>query len=302
MKSRAKRLGLNSLTFPRRMYLFAAPALALFLVFWVFPLIQMFFYSFTNFNGINFNYDFVGLKNFVNIFKDGTLGNSIRNTLVYTIVMVGASNLLGLAIALALNSNIRLKTLFRTCCYIPALFSAIVVGFIWSYVYMPRSGLLVSLITLVGGDASKLNILGNHKVALYGIALVEVWKGFGSTMIIYLAGLQTLDENLLEAARIDGCNEWQLMRLVKLPLISATITINVILSAIGGLKAFDYAFIMTSGGPGKATNTLMFNVYRIAFNEQLMGKASALSVISFFCIIIVTVLMLYVMNKREVEL
>lgn len=154
----------------------------------------------------------------------------------------------------------------------------------------------------MGLDGSSFNVLGNYKTALYAIALVEVWKGFGATMIIYLAGLQTVDDSLLEAGRIDGCSQWQLIRKIKLPLISATVTINVILAVIGGLKAFDYSFIMTNGGPGKSTNTLMFSIYRIAFNDQMMGKASAFSVVAFAVIILITVFMLFYMNKREVEL
>ena len=136
---------------------------------------------------------------------------------------------------------------------------------------------------------------------MFAIALVEVWKGFGTTMIIYLAGLQTVDESVLEAGRIDGCNEWQLTRLVKLPMISSTITINVVLSVINGLKAFDYSFIMTNGGPGKSTKTLMFQIYEIAFTDQKMGRASAFSVVSFAVIIAITIVMLIFMNKREVE-
>ena len=228
--------------------------------------------------------------------------NSIRNTLIYTVLIVLGTNLLGLVIAMALNVRLKGKTFFRTCSYIPALFSAIVVGFIWSYVYMPDTGMVSSLMILIGLDDSKFNILGNFKTALYGIAMVEIWKSFGTTMIIYLAGLQTVDESLLEAGRIDGCTEWQLVRRVKLPLISSTVTINVILSVIAGLKAFDYAFIMTNGGPGKATNTLMFTIYKIAFTDQMMGKASAFSVVSFLVIILITIFMLIFMNKREVEL
>ncbi len=291
-----------SLVFPNRMYLFVVPALALFLTFWVIPVFQLFYYSVTNFNGIDYHYKFVGLQNYVTLFKEGTLVNSIKNTLVYAIIIVAGSNLLGLALALALNVKTRGKGLFRTAAYIPALFSAIVTGFIWSYVYMPESGMIATLMNLVGLEGSTFNVLGNFKTALFAIAAVEMWKGFGSTMIIYLAGLQTIDDSLIEAGKIDGCTEWQLIRNVKLPLISATVTINVILSVIGGLKAFDYAFLMTNGGPGKSTNTLMFTIYRIAFNDQMMGKASAFSVVAFIVIILITIFMLIFMNKREVEL
>lgn len=292
----------TSLVFPNRMYAFVIPALALFLVFWIFPVLQLFYYSVTDFNGMNYDYNFVGFKNYAMLFKNGSMLNAIKNTFIYAIVVVIGNNLLGLSMAIALNVKIKGKTFFRTCAYIPALFSAIVVGFIWSYVYMPDSGMIASLLNLLGLDGSNFNVLGNYKTALYGIAFVEIWKGFGSTMIIYLAGLQTVDESLLEAGRIDGCNEWQLTRRIKLPLISATITINMILSIIGGLKSFDYAFIMTNGGPGKATNTLMYSIYKIAFNDQMMGKASAFSVVAFIVIILITICALAYMNKREVEL
>lgn len=292
----------KTLVFPNRMYLFVIPALILFLIFWIVPVLQLFYYSMTNFNGINYDYDYVGFKNYLTLLKDGSMINAIKNTLIYAVVVVVLNNILGLVIAMALNVKLRGKAFFRTVSYVPALFSAIVVGFIWSYVYMPESGMIASIMTAMGLDGSSFNVLGNYKTALYAIALVEVWKGFGATMIIYLAGLQTVDDSLIEAGKIDGCSQWQLIRKIKLPLISATVTINVILAVIGGLKAFDYSFIMTNGGPGKSTNTLMFSIYRIAFNDQMMGKASAFSVVAFAVIILITVFMLFYMNKREVEL
>lgn len=302
-KTKTKRKGANtSLVFNNRMYFFLIPALAFFLILWIYPVLQLFYYSITDFNGVNYDYDFVGLKNYVKVLSNGTLVNSMKNTLIYAVVSVVLSNILGLGIAMILNTKIRLKGLFRTCAYFPALFSAIVVGFIWSYVYMPSSGMIASLINLLGGSGAAFNPLGNYKTALIAICLVEVWKGFGTTMIIYLAGLQTVDESLLEAGRIDGCTEWQLFRKIKLPLISSTVTINVILSVIAGLKAFDYSFIMTNGGPGKSTKTLMFQVYETAFTDQKMGRASAFSVLAFAFIILITVIMLAYMNKREVEL
>lgn len=299
MKKKKKNI---SLVFPDRMYLFAVPALILFGIFWVLPALQLFYYSITDFNGVNYNYNFVGLKNYRTLFREGSLINSTRNTLIYTFVTVMLGNVFGLSVAMALNVRIRGKGLYRTAAYIPALFSAIVVGFIWSYVYMPGSGMIASVMNLIGLDGKQFNVLGNFRTALFAIAIVEVWKTFGSTMIIYLAGLQTVDRGLLEAGKIDGCSEWQLIRRIKLPLIYSSITINVILSIISGLKAFDYAFIMTNGGPGKSTNTLMFTIFKIGFTDQMMGKASAFSVAAFFVIILITVGLLFFMNKREVEL
>ncbi|WP_070000407.1 carbohydrate ABC transporter permease [Cellulosilyticum sp. I15G10I2] len=292
----------KSLIMPKKMYWFVVPALILFLTFWIIPIFSLFRYSITNFNGINPNYDIVGLKNFETLYKQGILFNSIKNTLIYAAILVVFGNVTALTLAMALNVKLKGKSFYRSAIYIPTLFSAIVVGFIWSYVYMPDKGMISSMMHVIGLDGSKLNILGNFKTALYGISVVDIWKNVGSTMIIYLAGLQMVDESLLEAGKIDGCNEWQLIRLVKLPLISASITINVVLGVINGLKAFDYAFIMTNGGPGTSTNTLMFTIYKIAFTEQQFGKASAFSVAAFLVIIVITVAMLIFMNKKEVEL
>lgn len=287
---------------PKKMFWFSTPAFLMYSIFWVLPVFQLLRYSFTNFNGVNQNYDFVGLKNYLALIKDGTLQAVLPNTLIYTAVLVIFSNLLALALALLLNSKIRGKGFYRTAAYIPTLFSAIVIGFIWTYVYMPSDGLVASLMNTVGLDGGSFNILASFKTALYAIVIVDIWKHIGTTMIIYLAGLQTIDNSLIEAAQIDGCGGWQMIRLIKIPLISATLTINVVLSVINGLKAYDYAFIMTNGGPGKSTNTLMFAIYKLAFNEQMMGKSAALSMIAFVLVITITITMLIFMNKREVEL
>lgn len=291
-----------SLTMPKTMYWFCVPAFVMYFVFWVLPVFQLFRYSFTNFNGVNQDYKFVGMKNYLSLIKDGTLNAVLPNTLIYTVVLVVFSNIIALGLALLLNSEIRGKGFYRTAAYIPTLFSAIVIGFIWTYVYMPGDGLIASLMNLAGMDGASFNILAGFKTALYAIIGVDIWKHVGTTMIIFLAGLQTIDTSLVEAAQMDGCNGWQMIRNIKLPLISATITINVVLSVINGLKAYDYVFIMTNGGPGKSTNTLMYAIYKLAFNEQMMGKSAALSMIAFVLIIAITISMLIFMNKREVEL
>jgi ABC-type sugar transport system permease subunit len=198
--------------------------------------------------------------------------------------------------------KIRGKGFYRSVAYIPTLFSAIVVGFIWSYVYMPDSGLIASLFKMIGLNADNLNLLGNSSSALYSIVAVDIWKNIGTTTIIYLAGLQTIPNELIEAGKIDGCNAWQLTRLVRIPLLAASITINVALSIINGLKAFDYPFIMTNGGPGKATNTLIYSLYRLAFTEQQFGKASALGVVAFMIIVAITAVCVIQMNKKEVSI
>ncbi|MEK4909205.1 sugar ABC transporter permease [Niallia sp. FSL R7-0648] len=292
----------QSLVMNNRLFIFVIPALLIFAVFWIWPFLKLFTFSVTDFNGFNMNYNNVGFDNFKSIIESGTLTNSIKNTLIYTVLLVIVGNILALILAMALNTKIKGMGFYRSAAYIPALFSAIVIGFIWSYVYMPQSGMIPSVMNLIGIDASTFNILGDYQNALYGITVVDIWKNIGQTMIIYLAGLQTIDDSLLESASMDGCNELQLIRYVKIPLLAPAITINIVLSVINGLKAFDYPFIMTNGGPGESTNTLMFSIYKMAFTEQQFGKAAAFSVVSFIVIIIITALLLIIMNKKESEM
>ncbi|WP_252132747.1 carbohydrate ABC transporter permease [Clostridium caldaquaticum] len=291
----------NSLIMNKKLYLFVIPALIMYLLFWIFPIFKIFQYSVTDYNGFAQNYNYIGLKNYSELAKEGVLVNSISNTLIYTVLVVFLGNVISLILALILNMKIRGKGFYRSAAYIPTLFSAIVVGFIWSYVYMPDSGLIASLFKSLGINTDNLNFLGKPSSALYSIVVVDIWKNIGTTTIIYLAGLQTVPNELLEAGKIDGCSGWQLNRYVRIPLLAASVTINVALSIINGLKAFDYPFIMTNGGPGKTTNTLIYSLYKLAFTEQQFGKASALGVVAFAIIVAITAVTVIQMNKKEVS-
>lgn len=292
---------MNSTVMKKTMYFFAIPALIFYLIFWIFPILRLFQYSITDYNGFAQAYNYIGLDNYKALFKGDTLGISVKNTLIYTLVTVVLGNIIGLALALLLNMKIRGKGIYRSLSYIPTLFSAIVVGFIWSYVYMPDYGMISTFLDKFGINDDNLNFLGSYSSALYAIIFVEIWKNIGTTMIIFLAGLQTVPNDLLEAGKMDGCGPWRLLQHVKLPLLATAITINVTLSLINGLKAFDFPFIMTNGGPGTSTNTLIYSIYKMAFTEQLFGKAAALGVISFALIIVLTAAFVIRMNKREVS-
>lgn len=287
--------------FKKRMYWFAVPALAVYVTFWICPVLLTFYYSLTNSNGFDTQYRYVGFQNYEYLLKDGTLANAMKNTLVYTVGSVIATNVLALALAMGLNAKLRLSGLYRTFAYVPTLFSTIVVGFIWGFIYLPDYGLLSALLNKVGLGGWELNLLGDASTALWATMAVDVWKGFGGTMIIYLAGLQSVPAELEEAGRMDGANGWQLIRRIKLPLLAAAVTINVTLGLINGLKQFDYIYTMTQGGPGKSTRTLMFEMFRMAFAESLFGKAAALGVISFVVISAVTMVFVKLLRSREVS-
>ena len=266
---------------------FLIPALLFYVIFWISPVLMSFFYGLTNWSGMG-DYDFVGLKNFKYLFQEGTLTNAMKNTIIYAIFVVVWGNIQALTLALILNMKIRAKGVFRTIFYLPALFSTIVVAFLWSYVYAPYYGMISEVLSALGSGAVP-NLLGSKGTALLAVAFVETWKTSGTMTIIYLAGLQGIDEEIIEAARIDGCSAWQ------------TTTVNVMLGLIGGFKSFDYVFALTGGGPGSSSSTLMYTIYKMAFVEGQFGKAEALAAFAFVFILIISVVVLFFMRRKEIE-
>ena len=271
----------------RILFLFIVPALVFYLIFWISPVLMSFFYGLTNWSGLG-DYDFVGLDNFKFLIKEGTLFNSMRNTIIYAVIVVVWGNLQALALALLLNMKLKARGAFRTIFYIPALFSTIVVAFIWSYVYAPYYGMLYEVLGKVG-IGENLNLLGSTSTALIAVAFVETWKTSGTMTIIYLAGLQNIPEEVMESARIDGCSAWQSTIRVKIPMLANTITINVMLGLINGFKSFDYVF------------ALMYSIYKMAFMEGQFGKAEALAAVAFIFILAISVVTLLIMKRKEIE-
>jgi ABC-type sugar transport system permease subunit len=285
--------------FSRKIYLFALPAFILYTIFWVTPVLMSFGYSLTNWNGVGNSARYIGLRNYSRLLSDGTLVNLIKNTLLYALFTIVVDNVVALTVALILERPSKLTGLFRTVFYLPTLYSSIVIGYVWSFVYMPQNGFLAQILRAVGlGDP---NLLGNANTSLFAAAFVDSWKSIGIYSMIYLAGLKNVSHELLEAGRIDGCNWRRLIFYVKLPLIAPSVTINVILGLINGMKSFDYIYLLTSGGPGSASRTIMFGVYQTAFGENLFGRASAIAVVAFLMIFALTAVMLRVLKAREVE-
>jgi raffinose/stachyose/melibiose transport system permease protein len=258
-----------------------------------------FFYGVTDWNGLG-QYKFVGLDNYRTLIRQGTLFGSLKNTIIYALVVVVWGNLQAMILALLLNMKLKAKGVFRTIFYIPALFSTIVVAFLWSYVYAPYYGMIYEVLTSLGID-HVLNFLGNSATSLVAVAIVETWKTSGTMTIIYLAGLQDIPEDVIESARIDGATAWQITWKVRIPMLANTITINVMLGLINGFKSFDYVFALTGGGPGSSSSTLMYSIYKMAFMEGQFGKAEALAACAFIFILIVSAIALHFMRKREIE-
>lgn len=279
--------------------LFIVPALLMYVTFWILPVLMSFFYGVTNWSGMG-EYKFIGLNNFKYLLKDGTMFNSMKNTVIYAVFVVTYGNIQALTLALILNKKLKAKGFFRTVFYLPALFSTTVVAFLWSYVYAPYYGMISEIFNKLGLDIVP-NLLGQKGTSLLASAFVETWKTSGTMTIIYLAGLQNISEEVIESAKIDGCTGWQAIRFVKIPMLSNTITINVMLGLIGGFKSFDYVFALTGGGPGNSSSTLMYSIYKMAFVESQFGKAEALAAVAFIFILIISVIVLRIMKRKELE-
>lgn len=251
------------------------PALAIFFLFHTFPMLTGFFYSFTDFRGYG-TYNFVGIENYRRLFMDPTVRQAYGFTIKYAVIATVLANVISLAIALGLSSKIKARGALRATFFLPAVLPAIVVGFVFKFVFgqvIPRMG--------VGGLES--NILGT-KNAWIAIVIVGVWQACAVTIVLYLAGIQTVPEDVMEAATIDGAGSWRRFWSVTFPLIAPFFTINMVLSLKNFLMVFDVVVALTNGGPGTSTQSVAFQIYRNGFAGGQFAYQSANAVIFFLLI------------------
>ncbi len=281
---------------------FIAPALILYLLFIIVPTVSSVYYSFTSWDGISPNIKFIGLANYKEIFTSARFGNALKNTIILTIFISVLENVFALALAVLVD-NVRWgKNFFRSAFYIPVLISGIVSGFIWKIMYNYNFGAINSILTQIGMGNFKQDWLGNTSLTLIMIGVVLVWKGAGYYMIIYLASLQSVSTDVIEAAEIDGASPWQRFRMITIPLISGAFTINFTLSLINGLKVFDQINVMTDGGPGFTSETLVYLLYKVGFTEGRQGFGTAVGIMLLFIIIILNTIQQKFLRSREVQL
>ena len=266
------------------------PALLLFLLFVIWPLIQAIYFSMTDWDGISATYHFQGLKNYVTFFKDTYVLHSTIATMKYTIAVTIAQNVVALALALALNQKFRSRNVLRTVFFLPSLFSLLV------------SDPLMKMGKVLGMGVLGNNILGSEKWAIFAAAFVTVWRSAGWTMMIYLAGLQNVPQDLCEAAAVDGAGYWKQLRHIILPMIAPTFTINFILVFERSLKDFDSIFALTNGGPGDSTMTIALNIYRESFFYSRGSYGTTIGVILFIVMVILTIVQLKFFQKGEEKL
>lgn len=275
------------------------PALLLFLLFVVWPLIQAIYFSMTDWDGISSTYHFQGLKNYITFFRDTYVLHSTIATLKYTVAVTIAQNMTALALALALNQKFRSRNVLRTVFFLPSLFSPLVVGYIWSFLF---SDPLMKMGKALGLDILGNNILGSEQWAIFAAAFVTVWRSSGWTMMIYLASLQNVPQELCEAAAVDGAGYWKQLRYIVLPMIASAFTINFILVFERSLKDFDSIFALTNGGTGDSTMTIALNIYRESFFYSRGSYGTTIGVVLFVVMVILTIIQLKFFQKGEAKL
>lgn len=280
-------------------YWMTIPAVLLFFLFLTLPAIQGVFYSFTNWNGFGKEYDFVGIRNYVSLFTDNVVGEAYWFTIKYAVVVTIFINIFSLLIAVGLNSRIKFRNFFRGVYFLPNILSVLIVGYIFNYLF---SNVFTVWGQTLGINWLSTNILGNDSLAWIGIVIVAVWQGIALNTILYLAGLQTISHDLYEASSLDGAGKWREFWSITFPLIAPFFTINMVLAMKNALMVFDQIVALTNGGPGRATQSISFLIYRGGFEGGEFAYQSANSVIYFIVIAVISILQIRFLQRREMDM
>ena len=266
----------------------------------VLPLLMAFAFSLTNQNLLYKTSEFIGLGNYIDLLDDKSFTRSLWITTRLSFLVTLATNLVGLLIALMLNVNDRFHNTLRTVFFIPQVLSAVIVSFIWRIILVDR-GLLNALLQQIGLITKPIHWLGNPTMAFYAIVIVVTWQMVGFCTVVYLASLQGIPKDLMEAAQIDGANPWQRFWNVTWPLLAPGVTINMVLLLIMTFKLYDQVAVLTSGGPGGRTETLSYYIIRIAFTGNQLGYGSTMAVVLFIATAIISGVVVSRLKKREIE-
>ena len=275
----------------------------LYLAVLVLPMLLSFYYSFTNFDLLNATNRFIGGQNYVAMLSDDTFLSTLLFTLKTSITVMVVANVLGLMIAMALNHPGPFYTVLRTVFFLPQVLSSVVIGFIWSGMLNSQRGLVNTLLRQIGliGTGGNISWLGTPSLATFSVIGVCVWQMVGFCTVVYLAALQSVPQDLKDAANVDGANRWQSFWNVTFPLVSPGVTVNVVLLLIMMFKLYDIILVMTATGPAGSTESLAFYVTRMAFTVNKVGYASAMAVVLFIFVALISAGLGMFLRSREVE-
>ena len=273
---------------------FVLPSIIIFAVFFLWPIISSLYYSMTVWNFETAK--FCGLDNYKLFFSEHAMSSSVIHSLIYAFGTCILKVVLAFFIAVFLTGKIRSKSFIRSAVFFPNLVSMVAVGLAFSFMMHPTRGLLNAAITALGGKS--IDFLGDPKLALLSIILVDVWKGLSISVVIYIAGIQSIDKTYYEAASIDGATGWQKLTNITLPLVAPSQNSIIILSLIGGLRSFELIWTMTGGGPGFATDVLASVIYK-QYAAGFYGLSTAGNVVMLVLISIIAFPLQHFLNKRE---
>jgi len=286
--------------FPRRLNWFYVPAIALFAVFSIYPLISGVSLSLTNWNGYSRSKAFIGLDNYARLLDDEVFRTALVNTLIYGVGSTLIQQVLGLALAVVLDRIVRGASLLRAVIYLPVMVSPVVLGTMYYLIFRYNNGALNDVRALFG--AEQVAWLSDATVGIVVIVIVNSLQFVGISMVIYLAGLQAVPTEYHEAAQLDGATWWQSFRSITLPLLQPAFATSIVLNLIGGLKLFDVVQVLTGGGPGQSTHSVSTLIGETYFSNQAAGYSAAIGVVLFVLIVAVTFVLNSQLNRKRVEL
>ena len=277
---------------------FVGPSLFAFSIVIIIPLKLGIYYSFTDWNGISSTINWVGFENYIEAFSDTGFKQSFIFTAKFTVVAVLVINAIGFSLALLVTRESRISNLLRTIFFMPNLIGGLILGFIWQFIFVNVFNGLGDVL----GQTWLMGWLSNETTGFWGMVIIVAWQMAGYVMVIYVAGLQNVPPELNEAAKIDGANVLQRVRLITFPMIRPAFTVSLFLTLSNSFKLFDQNLALTNGGPGNATQMLALNIYQTAFSYNKMSLAQAKAVIFFVLVAIITLVQVYVTKKGEVEM
>ncbi|MCR8643463.1 sugar ABC transporter permease [Paenibacillus sp. N1-5-1-14] len=283
----------NSLAF----WLFLAPTLAALFIVVVVPLLFGLYYSFTNWNGIE-STEFVGLGNYAKLLQDKVFLNSLWFTTKFSVASIFFINIIGLGLALIVTSKIKSKNMLRTVFFMPNLIGGLILGFIWQFIFIKVFGAVGSAL----GIESLQSWLSTPGTSFWGLVILMSWQMAGYIMVIYVAYLENVPQDLIEAAEIDGANAFQRFKAITFPLVAPAFTVSLFLTLSNSFKLYDQNLSLTGGGPYNSTQMVAMNIFKSAFGENQMAYSQAKAIVFFLIVAAIALTQVYINKKREVEL
>ncbi|OJF17032.1 MAG: ABC transporter permease [Bacillaceae bacterium G1] len=279
---------------------FLGPGLVFFLVIVLVPFLLGFYYSFTDWNGLDLDKaKWTGWSNWKRIFyEDDNFWSSFWFTVKFTAVTVAASNILAFLLALALTRPLKSRNLLRTVFFVPNVIGGILLGFIWQFIFTKG---FATIGELTGWPLFQLPWLGTPETGFWGLVIVFVWQTAGYMMVIYIAAFAGVPQDLIEAAHMDGANYWKRVRHIIVPLVMPAVTVCLFLTTSNAFKMFDLNLALTKGGPGTSTQSLAYNIYAEALNNNRYGLGTAKAMLFFFFVSVITMVQVWLTKRREVE-